>query len=145
MVFGPQPYTPSADFVPSLSAPVNPPSSVGPGLIGSITSGLGQMFSGLASDKGQAAIGSVYNAVATWKELDVRDKEASTAQKLAAMANSWLNPGAYPSTATAPYVSASSQAPATPGPVEQGGGLAGLSPAVLLIGGAVLLLALGRR
>jgi hypothetical protein len=91
-----------------------PQQGSGGGWISGLTSGIGQMFAGLASDKGQAAIGNIYSAVATWREMDIRQSEASTAQKLAARANSWLNPGAYPSAATAPYVVGSPASPASP-------------------------------
>jgi hypothetical protein len=143
-VYGPQEYTPSAQFTPVLTADVQPQQTGGGGVIMQLFGGIANIARAAASPKGQQAIGNVVQAVQTWQELDVRSKEASTAAKLANMAQAWLNPANY-QTATPGIVSANSSAPATPGPADAPAAAGGSN--LLLIGAVVvgaILLSRGR-
>ena len=142
-VYGPQEYTPSAQFTPSLTADVQPQQSGGGGVMMQLFGGIANMARAAASPKGQQAIGNVVQAVQTWQELDVRSKEASTAAKLANMAQAWLNPANYQT--QTPGIVAAPGGAAQPGPVDAPAGAGGSN--LLLIGAVVvgaILLSRGR-
>ncbi|MDD5367363.1 MAG: hypothetical protein PHR30_18675 [Gallionellaceae bacterium] len=132
-MIGPVEYTPSASFVPSLTAPVQP-AAASTGLLGGIASAFSSALSFATAPQTQQAFTNIYGAVSQWRELDIRKDEMTTAQKIAAMANSWLNPQ-VPSVSTPGIVTVGQ--PATPGPVDTATA-GGLSP-IVLIGGAVVL------
>lgn len=143
-MIGPVEYTPSALFTPSLTASVQPTPAASGGILGGIASAFGSALSFATKPQTQQAFTNIYSAVNQWRELDVRKDEMTTAQKIAAMANQWLNLGTVPSVATPAIVTGGGASPAQPGPVDTGA-IGGLSPVVLLIGAVVVVMMLSKR
>lgn len=140
-MIGPVEYTPSALFTPSLTASVQPTPAATGGLLGGIASAFSSALSFATAPQTQQAFTNIYSAVNQWRELDVRKDEMTTAQKLATMAQAWLNPQ-VPSTSTPGIVTVGT--PASPGPTDTAAA-GGLSPLVLIGGAVILFMLLSKR